>query len=59
MVGNDLRPAETVADGGQSDPLLDSLVVMWPELTEADRLALVGLAERLSVANRDGLLMDD
>jgi hypothetical protein len=31
------------------------LAAAWNRLTDADRLALVELAERLSVANRDGV----
>jgi integrase len=49
MDGNYLRPAETVAGGVVVDPLLDRLAAAWPGLGDADRLAVVGLAERLAV----------
>ena len=49
---------ESVTGGVLVDPLPARLGAAWPVLTDADRLALVGLAERLSVANQDGLLVD-
>ncbi len=58
MVGNDLRPAETVAGGVMGAPLLDRLAAAWPGLTYADRLAVVALAERHSVTNRGGVTVD-
>ncbi len=39
--------------------LLNWLAAAWLELTDADRLAVVELVERLSVANRDGVKVDD
>ncbi len=58
MVGNDLRSADTVAGGVMGAPLLDRLAAAWPGLTDADRLAVVALAERPSVTNRGGVTVD-
>jgi hypothetical protein len=38
--------------------LLDRLAAAWPGLTDAGRLAVVELAERLTLANRDGVTVD-
>lgn len=54
MVGNDLRPAESVAGGVLVDPLLDRLAEAWPGLSDADRAAVVELAETLAGVARDG-----
>ncbi len=39
-------------------PLLDRFAAAWPGLTYADRLAVVALAERPSVTNRDRVTVD-
>jgi len=39
-------------------PLLDRFAAAWPGLTDADRLAVVELAERPSVTNRDRVTVD-
>jgi hypothetical protein len=42
----------------QVDPLPDRLAAAWSVLTDADRLDVVELGERLSLAKRDGVTMD-
>ena len=51
--------AEYVKSGVLAELLLNRLAAAWLELTDADRLAVVELVERLSVANRDGVKVDD
>jgi hypothetical protein len=53
--GNGTPPAEIGEGDVLADPLPDRLDAVWPLLTDTDRLAVVELAERLSVANWDGV----
>ncbi len=55
--GNGTPPAEI----GEGDVLADPLpmrLAAWLELTDADRLAVVEMAERLPASNRDGVKVD-
>jgi hypothetical protein len=42
----------------ESPDLLVRLAAAWPVLTDADRLAVVELAEGFTLANRDGVTVD-
>ncbi len=57
-VGNGTPPAESGAGAIQVAPLPIRLAAVWSGLTDAGRLAVVELAERLSVSNVDGVKMD-
>jgi hypothetical protein len=56
--GSGAPPAEIGEGDVLAEPLFDKLAAAWPVLTDSDRLAVVELAERLSVANRDGVTLD-
>jgi hypothetical protein len=53
--GSGTPQAKPVESSTLADLLLNRLAAMWLELTDAGQLAVVELAERLSVANRDGV----
>ena len=55
---NGTPPAEIGEGDELADPLPHRLDAVWPLPTDADRLAVVELAERLSVANWDGVRVD-
>jgi hypothetical protein len=56
--GIDGNVAESVAGCVLADPLLGRLAAAWPELGDADRAAVVELAQRLSGAVRDGVAVN-
>jgi hypothetical protein len=57
--GNGTPPAEHVESSVLAELLLARLAAAWNRLTQADRLAIVELAERFTLANRDGVTVDD